>query len=486
MPRGEGHQLRKRDAGKFAPRTASSIARRDSGRVARSDVFTSSTTGLGSFNSKTSCDDWCPEIGQGQWTIENAFGFRGIIRRIVSQEPRDALRKPFRISGMEPDSQKALDAFNGRRQFISKMGKLREAARKGGGAALFMDIDDGQRNEDGTQDTSKPVDPMRIQRVGELTLFDRWELNVVGFEHDLAAGDLYRPTGWKLVNLGGKLVHPSRMLVMQGIELSPREMSMNEGMGQSVVDAVWKAARDWMTSHSYMAEAVARKTQGVLKMPALEGAMTGCDSKAVEDRIDMLALWMGALGDIALTGEESYEVHDRSMAGLPEAVRTFFQQLVVETEIPMTILGGQTPGGLNTGENAGEWQSWTSYLGGQLVRVYNPPIRTYLTYVSLAANASQIEFPDDWDLEWDDLYELNATEFSTAVAQLATAGALLVQTGAYSEDEVRNNSMLTKAFPHDPNTTKAPGPQGIDEPDEDETEEMIAPPEPDDDDEAAE
>jgi hypothetical protein len=414
--------------------------------------MSSQVTGLAGDNSKTACDVWQAEVGQGQLVQENAFKFRGIVRRIVTQEPRDAMRKGFTVKGLAPEDQASLDAFNERREFISKFQTLREWARKYAGAGMLMNIDDGQKRKDGSPDWAAPVNFQAIKRIGELTVVDRWELDVREYEHDILNGLMYAPKAYFLVSDQQREIHPSRILIMQGIKLTPREQMENQGWGQSVIDAVWKALRDYMTTHSYIAEAVTRATQGILTMPALEGAMTGCDTEAVEERMQMLSFWMSAIGDIALTGDEKYEVVQRGFTGMADIARVFFEQLVVETEIPMTILGGQSPGGLNTGANAGEWQSWTSYLGGEQKRTYNPALRKYLNVVFRAGNSPVAELPDDWDIEWPDLFEPNIVEFSGAVAAIANAGVLLAQNGIYTDDEVRNNALLAQAFPQSEDT----------------------------------
>ena len=430
-------------------------------------MFSSAVTGLGQHNSKTACDQWDPEFTQGQFVQENAFKSRGLVRRIVRQEPRDAMRKGWGVSGLSPESSATLKSFNLRRTFDAKFQTLREWARKSGGAAMFMDIDDGQTRPDGTQDWAAPVRFDTIKRLGALTVIDRWDLEVRDFQHDLEHGEMFAPTAYHLVQLQNRVIHPSRLLVMQGITLTPREHMEHGGWGQSVIDAVWKSLHDYMTAHSYMAEALIRNTQGVLTMPTLEGPMSGCDSEQVEQRMQMLSFWMSAIGDIALTGDEKYEVVQRGMTGMADVGRAFFEQLVVDTEIPMTILGGQTPGGLNSGANAGEWQSWTSHLGGEQVRTYNPLIRQYLEVVFRAGNFAIPDTPDDWDIEWPELFEPNIVEFSTAVQAIANAGVLLAQAQMYSDSEIRNSPILKKAFPHEEGTTvETEIPETVGEPEE--------------------
>ena len=479
MPRGQGVSNRIRGAdGRFLTNTTTPaiVQPRRRQLVKRADVFSSSVTGLAGDNSKTGCDIWQPEFGQGQQTQENVFRFRGIVRRIVTQEPRDAMRKGFTVKGLDAEQQSDLDEFNERREFVSKFQTMREWARKYSGAALLMDIDDGQ-------DWDKPVNFQKIKRLGNLTPLDRWELDIREYAHDLDRGVMYAPKAYFMVNDNQREVHPSRLLVMQGIKLTPREQMQNNGWGESVINAVWKALRDYLTTHSYLAEAITRMTQGVLKMQGMEGALNGCDAEKTEARMEQLSFWMSALGDIALQEGESYEVVHRSLAGAPEAARVFFEQLVVETEIPITILGGQTPGGLNSGANAGEWQSWTSYLGGEQKRIYNPPIRQYLNVVLRAGN-SPIEMPERWDIEWPELYEPNLVEFSSAVLATANAGVLLATNRIYTDSEIRNSPLLTKAFPHEEGVEADKGVrEPVEEPDDEEL--SVSEQDEDSDDEAA-
>ena len=424
-------------------------------------MFSSVVTGLAGDNSKTACDTWQAQFGQGQQVIENAFRYSGIIRRIVTQEPDDALRKGFTIDGLDSEGQRALNQFNQRRQFVSKFQTNREWARKYGMSAILMDIQDGR-------EWSEPVDFSNIKRLGQLTVLDRWELNISGFAHDLERGEMYAPQSYMMVNDNQRVIHPDRLLVMQGLALTPREQMANMGVGESIINSVWKSIRDYLTTHAYLAEAVTRSTQGVLTMPALEGSMTGCDMAKVEERMEMLSFWMSAIGDIALTKDETYEVIQRGFAGMAEVARTFFEQLSVDVGIPMTILGAQTPGGLNSGNNVGEWQAWTSKLAGVQVRTYNPLVRQYMNVVFRAGN-SPAEMPESWDIEWPDLFEQNSTEFSGSVLAIANAGVLLASNGMFTAKEVRGSSILTKAFPHDEATTDEDlEPDEVDEPEDEE------------------
>ncbi len=445
MPRGENHKGRKRDGGRFTPRR-NPITRSET--RGRGDVFSSTITGLGGHNSKTGCDQWSGETQKPHIVLENIYGFRGLVRRLVEQEPSDATSKGFGITGLTPEQQTENRAFNRRRKFLRKLAQLRSWARKYGGAGAYMQIFDGRPDEE-------PVDMANIKRLGQITVFDRWDLAPSDYATSLTTGDHLVPTFYTLNTVNQKKVHRSRMMIMQGIVTTPREMQMNGGWGIGVIDATWKSLRDFFTTNSYLAESVTRSTQGVIKMPALEGSLLSCNKEAIEERMESLAMWMGALGDIALTADETYEIHHRGMAGFKEAQSVFVDALVADNEIPRSVLMGQVVGGLNSGEFASEWQGWSSYLGGQQIRVYDEHVERWhdLSFAAENGPIAANDVPDNWCVEWPAIWEPSITDVATAVSQIATAAATLVQNGMISPKEGRNNALIQEVFPPDPNAT---------------------------------
>lgn len=445
MARGSNHKGRKRDGGRFTS-SRNPISRAEAN--VRGDVFSSSITGLGGHNSKTGCDKWSGEVQKPQPVLENIFAFRGLVRRLVEQEPSDATSKGFGILGLSSEQQVANRAFNRRRRFLRKIATLRAWARKYGGAGAYMKIDDGQSDE-------MPVNMSSIRALGQITVFDRWELSPSDFTSSLTAGHHLQPEFYTLNTVGQRKVHRSRMLIMQGVPMTPREMQTNMGWGIGVIDASWKSLRDFFTTNSYLAESVTRATQGVIKMPSLQGALLSCDKQVIEDRMESLAMWMGALGDIALTEDETYEVHHRGMAGFKEAQSVFVDALVADNEIPRSVLMGQVVGGLNSGDFASEWQGWASYLAGQQLRVYDEHVERWhdLSFAAQNGPLPANEVPDNWSIDWPPIFEPSITDTSNAILALANAAAIFIQNGVISPAHVAANALVQSVFPSSADTT---------------------------------
>lgn len=408
--------------------------------ASRTDVFSNPGTGLARRNSKTVCNQWTPGVRRNRWELDNLFEFNPMLARIVSREPTDAIEPGFDVDELDEQENKDVADFLGRREFSENLIEAGEWERLHGGAAIFMDIDDG------LEDTTAPVSINTIREFGQMTVLDRHEIFAISFQTDLRKGRLFATTMYQLAE-GSELIHPSRLLIFPGKRLPKRRMMENQGWGGSVADAVMHKLEQWDTSGDYLAEGVVRSSQGVMTFPDLKNASTEQGGTSdIEGRIEALALHMSMLGDIALDKDESYQVVTRTLTGFGEANNVFVDGLVAVTDMPKSILFGQTAGGLNTGENAGDWQSWTSHLSGVQTRKFTRQVIKALRYIFAAENTPLQEAPETINLEWGSLFQLSETEEAANLATTATATQALVLSGVVLPEEARRNESIIRAY----------------------------------------
>lgn len=442
MPRKRGRRGGRRH-NKTLPSSAIARVDKASKVSTRMDVFSNSITGLEAQNSKTSCNAWNFQIGQTRQVLENFYAFSPIGARIVDKEPQDALRKGYFIKSdeIDEDQQQDIDDWNRRRQFLSKFGQARKWERLFGGALIFMGIDDGRESDE-------PVDIENIQEIGQLTVLSRYDVSVSQYKNDPVTGELARPAFYEL-NFGGGRLHPSRCIVFGGIPLTVEQMVNNGSWGAGAIDRAWMELERYMTTQQYLAEAITRITQGVFMSPTLNaGESADCQQRGLlEDRLTLLGQWIGMLGDIVIGEGEEYSIQHRGLQGFREGAEVFVEALTAATDIPKSILFGLTPGGLNSGENAGDWQSWTSHLAGVQVEVYDPRVSYYQGLVFSAGN-SPIDFvPEDWRIDWPELFQTSELDQSTVLLNTANAAVSLSLQGIISEREARANEAIQDAFP---------------------------------------
>lgn len=463
MPRKRGRRGGRRHRKDLPPESFTRVdhAPRPNPAQPRMDVFSNAITGLEAKNSKTSCNAWGFQVGQTRQVLENFYQFGPVGARIVDKEPSDALREGYTIDSKEidEDQQRDIADWNRRRQFLSKFSLARKWERLFGGALLFMGIDDGRQADE-------PVDVQNIRAFGQLTVLSRYDVNVSQYRNDPVTGELARPAFYDL-NFGGGRIHPSRTIVFGGIPLTVEQMVNNGSWGGSVIDRVWADLERYMTTHQYLAEAITRITQGVFQSPTLANAASADCSQAelLEQRLTALGQWMGMLGDIIVGEDESYQVINRGLQGFREASEVFVDAVVAATDIPKSILFGLTPGGLNSGENAGDWQSWTSHLSGVQTETYDPRVSQYQGLV-FAADNSPLDFvPEQWSIGWPELFESTDLDRSTVLVNTANSAVALTSSGIISANEARANEAIQEAFPAQEDTVEEAEPGFEEDPD---------------------
>lgn len=404
----------------------------------RMDVFKNETTGLAGRNSKTGCTQWAGGIRLSRFVLEDMYEFNPMMTRIISREPIDAIEPGFTVNQLSEEQQADTDDFLDRRGFSEHLMEAGTWERLQGGAAIFMEIDDGQ-------DPSLPVDINNIREFGHFTVLDRWELYVSSWSTDLRAGQFLTPSMYQLTE-GGQFVHPSRLLIFPGIKLPRRRMQNNQGWGGSTANAVVHKLQQWDTTGDYLAEAVVRHSQGVLKFQNLKKSLTEEKGADINARIQALGRHMGLMGDVVLDANETYEVVNRGMTGFAEANGVAVDGMVAVTDQPKSILMGLTIGGLNSGDNAGDWQTWTSHLGGVQKRKYQRNVLRVLRYVYAAQNSPIVDVPERLVITWRSLFQLSEQDKAEITSKYASAAQMLVLSNAMFPHQVGENEQISEAF----------------------------------------
>ncbi len=415
-------------------RPVSALTRRES----RGDVYSQKVTGLGGRNSKTGCSNWQMGVRQPDVVLEDLYEFNSMGSRTVDREPRDALANGVRIKGITATQQDDLDAFLNPHQPMPKMIEGRTWARLFGGGALYASVDDGRTPD-------QPIDFSNIREFIAITPLERRDLRVGEFETDLNRGKYWAPKYYQLTD-SGQRIDPSRLIIFQGIPLSRRRMAQRGGWGGSVIDRIWHDLEQYGVVHQYLAEAITRLTQGVLTMPDLDVSLKGANAQRVLDRLEALSHAMSAIGDIALGEGEQYQVIQRGVQGFKDAADLFVSKIVAATDMPRSILLGETPGGLNSGGNEGDWQTWTSHLANVQTSIFTPAVRQLMNIVFASGNSPLADVPQKWDVEWPPLRQLSETDEATVLAQTATAAGQLILNEVIEPHEARSNEAIRDAF----------------------------------------
>jgi phage-related protein (TIGR01555 family) len=339
---------------------------------------------------------------------------------------------------------------------LNAVATARRWARAFGGGAVYVLADDGRR-------AHEPLDVANLRKVHSLEPLDRHELVVSSYGIDPNDRATFnRPVMYSTAGSGAvyERIHASRIVPFQGNSLPMRVMLRNGGWGGSILDLVWAELRNYATTNDYVTEAVTLLSQGVFKSEHLASAIEAGDHERVISRVEAMRTAMGILGDVVLDkAGEDYEIKARSLAGIKDAADVVVNALVAATDMPRAILLGETPGGLNSGENLGELEAWYGHVGSVQPQLYEPGLRRLLGLLMLSRDGpTRGQLVPGWGIKWLPLWTLDEAERAQLELTRAQRRAIDIgQAGVVTADEARREPALVEVYGHDP-TAPAPAP----------------------------
>lgn len=394
------------------------------------------------------------------FTTEALMQFQGIARRIVTREPDDAMREGIDFEGLSPDEKTRMSKELKRLKAIQKVKKARMFEHAYGGGAVLCFVADGR-------EPHEPVDVQSIRKVTSLYSVDCKSLHAHEWEDRPSSSQFGDVRSWILQGMqahrsgapAGTVFHHSRVLDFDGLEISDVQRICNRGWGGSRLDLVWSALSKYGSTHQFAAEAVSLFTQGVFKTD-LAKALQADGADELVERFMALRQGMGILGDLVLDKKEEYEIMTRPLQGITDALAAFASYLVAATDMPRSILFGESPGGMNSGENAGETRSWYDHVASGREESYTPAFEKLGRYLFAARNGLfRGRTPSLWSVVWPELWQLTDLERADLRGKRAVARKIDIEAGVITEDEARQDPDVAETYPIDP-SEPAPGMPG--------------------------
>lgn len=436
----------------LASGTRSAAALRSDGMGGR---WTNPDSGQGGSTDRHSSTEFTPPMPLQTMVIDALLEFSGMARRIAERESQDATRRGFELEGFDELATDAIDAEVERIGLLKQVAKGRMWSKAFGGGAVIMVVDDGEP-------AWKPINWSRLRKLRALRSLDRNEITVAVWDTRSESPTFGEPEVFQLSEQFGTsgFIHRDRVIHFEGATLPRRIVVARQGHGGSVFDLVWAELRNLLSTNDYIAEAVTILSQGVFKVEGLANAIDKDETEDLIARFEALRIGMGMLGDIVVDKEnEEYELQSRSIAGVKDAHEALTSAIVAATDMPRSILLGETPGGLNSGENAGEIRSWYDNVAALQKLIYTPAVRRILSVMLRSSEGpTRGQIPDKWSLEWSTLWEPTEGEKADTRLKNAQARALDATGAAVSTDEIRQDPDLAVQYPNLDTELPAPPP----------------------------
>lgn len=398
----------------------------------RTDGWLNVLTGKGSSLDKRTHTTYSAGEAIPQNVMMDLYAYNGFFNRVVSTFPSEMVRAWFTIEN-DPE-----------RYILSKLEQmtarpvLRESltwANLFGGSVCLIGVNDGQR------DLKQPVNMNNIQDIMFLKAFDRERvtINTSDLYNDPTFAKYGQPRLYNInpLNMPPITVHESRILRFDGQTLPDTLKSQNQWWGASILNRIYEQIRALGGVYDNVELITEDFIQSALTIKGLADLISGGQEKVVKDRLEILDLSRHILNTMLLDEGEVYTKHSSTVTGLPEVIDKFIQAVSFVTGIPVTILAGESPAGLNA-TGASDLRMFYDKVSTEQEDVLKPQLEKLVRYLFLSKKDNPYggREPEDWSITFNPLWQPTAKEETDTRKVQSDIDVAYINAGVLSPEEI--------------------------------------------------
>ena len=174
-------------------------------------------------------------------------------------------------------------------------------------------------------------------------------------------------------------------------------------------------------------------SQGVFKIQGLIAMLAAKNAAQMQTRMEMVEIGRSAARALILDADkESFERVQTPLGGVPEILDHTWKRLAAAAEMPVTVLMGVSPAGLNaTGES--DIRLWYDSIQSAREHVAGPRIERLVRLVARTLGQGD---PSAWKVTWPSLWQMSAPERAAYRKTIAEADKIYMDAGVLLPEEV--------------------------------------------------
>lgn len=419
-------------------------------KVARVDAWENVITGHRTSRDKTTgarIQTIAPAVDRQK--LEDIYHGDDMAAKIADLPAQDMVREWITLSvdtGNTADNTQAADDMLQALDDLGARAACREAltwASVFGGGMVLMYIDDG--GGDNVEAMAEPVDESRIRKVESLDVYDRFEFEIETEYSDATKPNYGRPETYRLRNqtsVRGQatqpdiVIHESRILRFDGVLTNRRRKVRNNGWSDPVFTRIETVLADFGISWAGAAHLLADFAVGVFKSPGIMQAIATDQDDIVHNRMMIMDMCRSTIRMLPLDGDEDFERRQTPISGLPEMLDRFALRMSAAARMPITLMMGQSPSGLNNTAE-GDIRFWYDQIGGKQDAELRGPLEYLIHLLFLSAEGpTRGAEPDGWAMDFKPLYQPTEKEQADLRKTQAETDAIYIDTGVLEPSEV--------------------------------------------------
>lgn len=364
------------------------------------DGLVSMTSGMGTGRDKGGSAVYVDTVMTPQQAMD-AYHASALVRRVVDLPAEDAVRE-WRNWQAESAQISDVEAEEKRLGVQIKTFEARRMARLDGEAAILIGAD--------LRQPEKPLDPRRASGGGlkYLVTLGKEDFNPDEIDQNVMSPTFGQPVMYRMAD--GVAVHPTRLAVFKGI--APRaglQRYSSDHRGRSVLAGMVDDVKRVDEVAGNILSLVYEAKVDVFGIPDLMANMATRGevwTSEILRRLTLAATGKGISGSLVMDANETYEQKSASFGGLPEILDRMMQLASASSGIPMTLLFGMSPAGMNATGDA-DTRGYYDRVKVQQTLHMQPAMSVLDECLIWSALSSR---PDDLHYNWAPLWMPTAKE----------------------------------------------------------------------------
>jgi hypothetical protein len=314
--------------------------------------------------------------------------------------------------------------------------KARQYARAYGGSALLLGADDGQTFD-------KPLDERRIKSLPWLKVLRPRECWPSRYYRTITSPKFGEVSHYRVSRetVGGGTsqqleVHESRIIPFYGVVVSTRQRAARRGWGDSVLVRVLEKVSDFQSSFQAAGILVQDFAQAVFKMAGLAELLMSGDDDVVLARARTIDMSRSVARALIIDKDEDFERKATPLSGLPELLDRLTNRLAAAARMPVTLLMGTSPAGLNA-TGAADIRWYYDAVAGDRERTLRPKLNRLVRLIMLAKDGPTdgVE-PCQWRVRFKPLWQMTDAENAELRNKQAQTDQIYINAGVVLPEEI--------------------------------------------------
>ncbi len=413
----------------------------DQSRGLRADSWQNMLTGHGTARDKTTFTMFQQDNQLDFPTLEALYHNEDLAARIVDAVPEQMFREGFEVQ-VEDDAE-ASEGIEQQLHELAATEVLEETAiwaRLYGGGAAFVGAQDGREPQEALSEKT-------VRAVTFLQVIDRFSLwpNTWYSDPDkpkFGMPETYRiftPTVAGVTPPVNVIIHESRLITFPGARTSIRKRRVNFGWEDSVLQRPNQVLQQFGLSWAAATHLLSDAAQGVYKVKNLLDMIAGQNKEALMDRMAVVDQTRSTARMLLVDAEnEDFTRTPTPFAGVAEMLDRSMQRLAAAARMPVTVLMGMAPAGLNaTGES--DIRQWYDQIRTLQHHVAKPRVKRLATILMLAKEGPTGGDVPNFGVHFKPLWQPTALEESQRRLAGAQADDIYLGYGVTLPEEVRES-----------------------------------------------